>query len=275
MQPTAAWTLRLGGPLAHVDADPSAIGRSYPVDIGLAADAVAALRAITSHLPEECAAGDAGWAGRAREAAARARERALDRIGPDHRAICAAIRAHLPRDGVVVRDATVPAYTWGDNLLPILRPRTSLRPTSAAIGPGLPLAVGAAVGTGARTVVIQGDGGLMLSVGELATAAQYRLPITVCVFNDRGYGVLRGIQRATYDGTPHDVDLATPDFAALAESVGVRGVRVGGAAEFEAAFAASVAADGPTVLDIDLTRLAPITRIGGGQSPERDPGMRD
>lgn len=83
----------------------------------------------------------------------------------------ASIRKRLPRAGAVVRDSTVPAYAWGDRLLPVLAPRTSLHPASAAIGPGLPLALGAAVGAGERAVVIHGDGGIMLSIGELATLA--------------------------------------------------------------------------------------------------------
>ncbi|MER3419104.1 MAG: hypothetical protein C4290_00640, partial [Chloroflexota bacterium] len=52
----------------------------------------------------------------------------------------------------------------------------------------------------------------MLSIGELATAVQYRLPIILCVFNDRGYGILRAIQARMFDGRQVGVDLATPDF---------------------------------------------------------------
>src|SRR5204863_1324683 len=120
--------------------------------------------------------------------------------GPDHAVVMDTIRELLPRDGVIVRDATVPAYLWGDRLIPILAPRTSIRPASAAIGPGLPLAIGAAIGSGRPTVVIQGDGGLMLNLSELATAAQYQAPVVVCVFNDKGYGVIRAIQGRTFDG---------------------------------------------------------------------------
>src|SRR5690606_37510212 len=63
------------------------------------------------------------------------------------RSICAAIRRHLPRGSVVVRDATVPAYVWGDRVLPVLEPRTSVRPVAAGIGPGLPFAIGAGTAT--------------------------------------------------------------------------------------------------------------------------------
>ena len=184
-------------------------------------------------------------------------------MGPDHQRIMDAIRRELPRHGNIVRDATVPAYIWGNRLLPVLTPRTSLSTTSAAIGPGLPLAIGAAVATGEKTVVIQGDGGFMLHIGELATAAQYQLPVIVCVFNDRGYGVLRAIQRMRFDGRTAGVDIKTPDFVQVAEGMGVHAEAVRSAAEFEAAFARAVAHTGPVLLDIDMNALAPMGDLFG------------
>jgi acetolactate synthase-1/2/3 large subunit len=162
------------------------------------------------------------------------------------------MRAELPRDGVIVRDATIPAYRWGDRVIPILAPRTSIRPTSAAIGPGVPLALGAAIGSGRPTVVIQGDGGLMLSVGELATAVQHEVPIIVCVFNDRGYGIIRLIQRGRFEGRTNGVDLVTPDFAALATSVGMASESIVDLDGFTSAFRRAVASGQPMLLDIDM-----------------------
>ena len=269
MLPTAHWTARPTGDLIHLDADPSMIGRTYPVALGIVADARDGLAAIYRHLPGGAGGGHEEWTKRAGEAAAAGRAALRERIGPDHRAMCDAIRAHLPDDGPIVRDATVPAYSWGDRLLPVLRARTSLRTVSAAIGPGLPLAIGAATGTGRRTVLIQGDGGLMLSVGELAAVAQYRMPITICVFNDRGYGVLRRIESATF-GANHDVDLATPRFAELAETFGIPGRRVTTAADFEEAFADSAGTDGPSLIEVDITEMAPITYPTGGGTPDWD-----
>jgi acetolactate synthase-1/2/3 large subunit len=122
----------------------------------------------------------------------------------------------------------------------------------------VPLAVGAALGSGRRTVVIQGDGGLMLSLGELATAVQQRLPIVVCVFNDRGYGILRFIQDLMLDGRHTGVDLATPDFVGLARAMGMDAEKVDSVESFEDAFGRASVADAPWLLDIDLTRLAPM-----------------
>ena len=263
MYPTNFWQLPLTENLIHIDADPTVIGRNYPVAVAVVADAGPALEALALAL--DTSAADPGWTDLARKAADTTRAAALDRLGADHRGIMESIRQHLPRTGPVVRDSTVPAYAWGDRLLPILAQRTSLNPVSAAIGPGLPLAIGAAAGSGVRTVVIHGDGGLMLTIGELASLAQAQLPLTVCVFNDHGYGVLRGIQSATFAGEAHDVDLATPDFAMLARAFGIPSSRVDSVASFDKAFADSVAAEGPVLIEVDLTALQPMDYPIGAQ----------
>jgi len=224
-------------------------------------DALPALEGITKELGDGAAC-DAGFLDRATAAASSARTAARDLIGVDHAAVMDAIRELAPRDANLVRDATVPAYLWGDRLLPVLEPRTSMRPASAAIGPGLPLGVGAALGSGRRTVVIHGDGGLMLTIAELATAAQYDAPLTVCVFNDGGYGVLRAIQASRFEGRQTGVDLLTPDFVAVATAMGVTAERVAGVDRFRDAFGRAMAAPGPVLLDIDMAALAPMGMFG-------------
>jgi acetolactate synthase-1/2/3 large subunit len=253
---TRNWKLAFGGTLAHLDADPAVIGRNYPADLPVVGDARIGLEMLLGLV--ETPRTEAGHAERAAAAAAGARTEARDSLGADHVQIMDAIRRHAPRESVIVRDATVPAYRWGDRLLPILAPRTSARPASAAIGPGLPLALGAAAGSGHPTVLIAGDGGFMLHVGELVTLVQHSLPVVVCLFNDRGYGVLRGIEARQFEGRTFGVELTTPDFPALAQSMGVPAARVSTPAEFEARFADAVASGGPFLIDVDLTALSPL-----------------
>lgn len=253
---TRNWALRLGMPIVHIDVDPSVVGRNYPAAVAVVADARLALEALLERL--DAPANEAAFTASAIAARDAVRAQLREEIGPDHAAIMETIREFLPRDGVIVRDATVPSYLWGNRLLPILEPRTSIYPASAAIGPGLPFAIGAAVGTGRPVVVIQGDGGLMLSIGELATLAQERLPVVLCVFDDGGYGVLRSIQARTFEGRTIGVDLATPDFAAVARAMGVEGQRVSTPAQFREAFREAVASGGPTLIAIDMAGLAPM-----------------
>ena len=184
-------------------------------------------------------------------------EQSRGELGPDHWEICEAVRRLLPDDAPIVRDSTVPSYLWGNRVLPILRPRTSIRPSSVAIGPGLPLALGAAIGSGRRTLLMAGDGGFQLQIGELATVAEYQLPLVVCVFNDGGYGVLRVVQDAVLERRS-GVDLHTPDFVKVAQGMGLDAEAVRGVGSFEPAFARALARPGPTLLDIDLDSLAPM-----------------
>ena len=252
--------LTIPGKLLHVDIDQGVLGRVHAPAVGVVADAKEALAALLDAAGHGAPAPDE-W--RAQAAAVRARidGEIRQQIGPDHARMLDCIRRELPRDGVVVKDVTIAAYLWGNRLLATYEPGTAIRPTSMAIGPGLPLAIGAAVGTGRPTVVIHGDGGIMLTIGELASAVQQRVPLVVVVLNDGGYGILRYIQDAALGGRRTGVDLATPDFAALARSMGMAGERVEDAARFEELFAKAVASGEPWLLDVDITKMAPLTIV--------------
>jgi acetolactate synthase-1/2/3 large subunit len=252
---TRVWRLPIPGQLVHLDADPRMIGLNYHANVAVVGDAKVGLARLAELL--EGGSVESDWVARARTAVEADLERSAKEVGPDHLRIVELMRAALPDDAVVVRDTTVPGYLWGNRLLPILRPRTSIRPSSSAIGPGIGLAVGAALGAGTTTVLIVGDGGFQLGLGELATAAQYQLPLVVCVFNDRGYGVLRTIQAAVSDRT-YGVELHTPDFAAVALGMGVDAVHVAGVDEFDDEFRRAVAQERPVLLDIDMGSLAPL-----------------
>lgn len=250
---TGNFSLQLPGSLIHIDADPHMVGLNYAPEVAVVADAKLSLAAILAGM--NAAAGDATFKSGVLAAAETARKGVRERMGPDFELIMDTIRDRLPAEGHIVRDATVPAYVWGNTLIPILKPQTSHHTTSAAIGPGLPLAIGAALGSGQKAVVIQGDGGFMLNLSELATAVQYKVPVIVCLFNDGGYGVLRRIQGARFEGRTTGVDLATPDFVKVAEGMGLKGIAVDSADAFAAAFDAAMATDGPVLLDINMANL--------------------
>lgn len=251
--------LTIPGTLIHIDIDPGVIDRFHPVDVALVADAGAALAALVAALPEGSADVDPSYVEAAIDARRSAERESVEAMGSDHATVMRTIRELLPRDAIVVKDATVAAYAWANRMLPVYEQRTSMRPVSMAIGPGVPLALGAALGSGRRTLLVQGDGGLMLSVGELATVVQQDAPLVICVFNDRGYGILRFIQDLAHGGRRAAVDLVTPDFAMLARSVGMHATSVSSTDEFEAALTEAVQRDGPALIDVDITVMEPMT----------------
>ena len=258
---TRNWSLPIPGKLIHLDADPAVIGRNYAPAVALVGDAELGLAALLDAC-DDAQERDAQFTGRAQSVRDAVRGQIRNQIGPDYAAIMDTMRTLLPPAGCIVRDATVPAYLWGNRAIPILQPRTSMHSTSAAIGPGLPLAIGAAIGSGQKTALIQGDGGFMLNIGELATAVQHNVPIIVCLFNDRGYGVLRTIQTNTFEGRQTGVELSTPDFVMVARGMGMEAELVKSAAEFGEAFARAMAANGPVLIEIDMASLVPMAGFG-------------
>ncbi len=256
MATPVARALTIPGALIHLDVDPSVIGLTYQPRVAMVGDARAGLQALLEQV--DSGGADPAYVEEAKAARVAADAETHDAIGPDFTRISSIIRDALPRDAIVVKDTTIAATIWANRTLPVYEPRTSMRATSMAIGPGLPMALGAAVGTGKPTVVIQGDGGLMLSIGELATLVQQQVPVVLCVFNDGGYGILRYIQTVGFEGRHTGVDLATPDFCALAASVGLAATPVHGVEEFEKAFTEALGSGKPYLLDIDLAALTPI-----------------
>ncbi|MFD9463295.1 thiamine pyrophosphate-binding protein [Streptomyces sp. NPDC060027] len=250
---TADYTLELPGAHIQIDIDKDALGRVYPVAHALHGDAAATLAALLPHArPSE-----SGWTDRV--GAVRTEVRALlhDNIGPQA-AICDAIRAALPREAVVARDVTIPSSSWGNRLLEMYDPRDNVFPRGGGIGQGLGMGIGAALARpDAPTVVIGGDGGLAVHLGELLTLAQERPRLTLIVFNDRGYGVLRNMQDR-YSERRSGVDLATPDFELLARACGLPYLRIAAEEHAGPVLAEAVASNGPTLVEVDLTALGPM-----------------
>jgi acetolactate synthase-1/2/3 large subunit len=249
--------MQLPPKIIHIDVDADEFNRNYPAAVAVLGDAKASLKAIIASLDGRSASAP-DWCERVSAARSQSRANQRARLGP-HAEIMDAVRDVLPRDTIVVKDATVPAYTWGNRLLEVYEPRTAISPASVAIGVGLPLALGAAVARPDRQVVlIAGDGGFMLSASELSTAAQYGLKVTAVIFNDRGYGVLRNVQNVMFDGRRIAVDLHPVNFRRMAESMGVPGRSVPSKASFREALEWAFAQPGPALLDVDLEGIGPM-----------------
>lgn len=253
------WQQPMPRALIHLDADPGVIGRNYPVEIALVGDAAAGAQGLLERVNAKPV--DAPFHASAHAVRDRLQETVREMIGPDHQRIVESIHRHLPADSPWVGDATITANTWGSHLLAAHAPRLAHYCTSLAIGPALPLALGAAVATGRKTLALHGDGGVMLNIAEIATAVEAQVPLVLCVFNDRGYGVLKGLQHLT-TGREYGVDLHTPDFVALAGAMGMPGERVCSCDEFDRALQSALQTPGPYLLEVDLEQLAPIRMFG-------------
>jgi len=129
---------------------------------------------------------------------------------------------------------------------------------TVAIGLGLGLAVGASVGCPERDVaLLVGDGGFALALSELITAAEHGTRLRIVLFNDGGYGILRRVQEARFDGRHVGVDLRTPDYLQLAHSMSVWSGQVSSAVEFGPHLAEAMQVDGPALIELDMSAIGP------------------
>jgi thiamine pyrophosphate-dependent acetolactate synthase large subunit-like protein len=161
-----------------------------------------------------------------------------------------ALEAALPPDAVVVADMCVAGY-WYGGYGQVRQPRGVAYPVGwGTLGFGFPASLGAAL-SGRPTVALVGDGGFLFGCGDLATAAQEQLPVTVVLVDDGGYGMLR--YDFTRDGEqPVGTELDPPDFVAMAHAfrVPAREVTV---EELTAAVADGLASKGPNLLVVKAT----------------------
>jgi acetolactate synthase I/II/III large subunit len=260
---TANW--KVTAPEAHIsiDADLAAFNRNYEVTHGLLGEAKPILAALNDALEQKGASPEAAYVEEVKSVREKVRAILRETLGP-YEAIVDGMRKVLPKDAILVRDVTVPANVWGSRLFEIYEPRTSIHASGGGIGQGLPTALGAQMGQLDRVVVLMaGDGGYMLNVGEMPVAVQENLPLIVLLFDDAGYGVLRNIQDAAY-GRQVAVDLVSPDFVMLAKSMGYESSRIGSPDELIRELEAAVASRKPTMIVVDMNAVGPMAKPFGG-----------
>ena len=236
---------------------PSAEGRCYASDAFVCGDAALALAGLADRLEGKLKV-DAGFAADLRRAHDTAVGSLVDGLGP-YAALVQSLQAAVGRAFNCARRHRVQQHLWQPRAAPV---RLACRRARAGggIGQGLAMGISAAVGaaataSGKKTFCLAGDGGFILNLGELATAVQERADLVIVLMNDRGYGVIKNIQDAQYGGRRHYVDLHTPDYAQLAQSLALRHRRVGNPADAAAALEAATAEAGPFLLEIDMLAI--------------------
>ena len=168
------------------------------------------------------------------------------------------LRDVMPKDGIWARDITQNNTTWGNRVFPLSSPNQNVYPTGAGIGQGLCLGIGAAAAamqTNQKTVMMSGDGGFYLNIGELWTAVQEDLDLVVLVMNDAGYGVIKRIQDHTAQGRRYYADLQGPALEKVAAMSDIPYFKVERAEDFGAAMAKAIAIKGLTMVEVDMTAV--------------------
>ncbi|MEH7378123.1 thiamine pyrophosphate-binding protein [Neobacillus drentensis] len=260
---TSNWKVPVPEEHIAIDADWQAINRNYKATFGLVGDAKDLLEALVQKLEEKSVSAVPSYIEEVRSLRDEVRAQLRETLGP-YEQFVDGMREILPRDTILVRDVTVQANVWGSRLFEIYEPRTSIHASGGGIGQGLPTAIGAQMGCQDKTVVLMaGDGGFMVNVGEMVTAAEENLPIIILLFDDSGYGVLRNIQDAAY-GRQVAVDLLSPDFVMLAESMHYAAVRISSGDEFVSELKKATERRKPSMIVVDMEAVGPMAKPFGG-----------
>lgn len=254
--------------LAHIDIEPSEIGRNFPTEIGAVADVKAALRTLNRVARELYPSGRKNAEVEARIARFRCEfaqaNRAMqvsDAFPMMPERILAETRELLPRDAIITTDVG-----WNKNgvgqQFPIYTPGSVLTPGGyATMGFGPPAAIGAKLAAPGRTVVsLVGDGGFGQNPAALATAVEQGLPIVWVVMNNNAFGTIAGLQQAHFGLTLGTVFPSggkgwkeiRPDYAEIARAYGCEGVRISSAAEFAPALRRALESGRPWVIDVPM-----------------------
>jgi acetolactate synthase-1/2/3 large subunit len=249
--------------LIHVDADEAEIGRNYPTELGVVADARLALGALA-----EAARGRSHRArGRLREEIARGRNAFAANwehqwsseqypLRPER--ILAELRKAVPEDGFIVTDVG-----WNKNgvsqQFPITIPGTFITPSGLAtmgFGPSAVLGVKVAHPDRAAVALI-GDGGFSTNPSVIATAMEAELPVVWLVMDNAGFGTIAGLESMHYGWSfgcmfercakPYRVD-----YAAMARACGAHGVMIDSASDLGPALREAIASDLPTLIQAPM-----------------------
>ncbi|MET9744235.1 thiamine pyrophosphate-binding protein [Streptomyces ardesiacus] len=246
------------GRVIQIEADLGKLESNHPA-LGIHADARLALQALLETVEEPRT--DPTAPERVRGVLDKVRARIAAQELTLEQDVLAAVRAALPKNAPSFWDMTVLAY-WAWSAFDAQAPGTMHSAQGAGgLGYAFPAALGAAVADPTHPVLaVSGDGGALYSVAELATARQYGLNVTWLIVDDGGYGILRAYMTDAF-GEPTATDLPGPDFAALAESFGVPGVRTS-PETLETDLAKALATPGPSVvvLPAELRMFAPTHR---------------
>ena len=261
--------------LVHLDLDPTEIGKNYPVEVGIVADARAGLAALLERLRADGSPRDYGasdyfqeiqrlrgqWLAQVRELAT------SDHVPVTISRLIAEVRATLERDAIVLTSSGNMQAQWFQEAM-VYEPKTNLTTGGfSTMGWTVPDSLGAKLAAPDRQVVgLVGDGDFLMTAQELATAVQYNIPAVFVVANNAGWIAIRDLQAAIYgeerasgaeflqDGAP-----VSPDLAALARAFGCHAERVSAPDLVRPALERALAAGKPAVVEVMVERAYPLS----------------
>lgn len=252
---TRGFTVDLPEKLVHITLNPDDIGEAYDPTVGIVADAAESVSALVNELEGQTVRSSSG-ASRARgvRSATEQRIRPLrDRRPPTSVDVLQTVRDALPRETIVAADAGG-FRVWALNTFDAYGPRRYVNPGSwATMGTGVPSAIGAKLANPDKPVVaLTGDGGLLMCVHELHTAAAEEIPIIIIVLNNNDYAIISEEAGRSYDLHEGEYGWGKQcvDFSTVAAGMGLTSIRVDTSDELQSEIDSALTSQMPTLIEI-------------------------
>jgi acetolactate synthase-1/2/3 large subunit/sulfoacetaldehyde acetyltransferase len=244
--------------IIHVEMEPTAIGRFFPVAVGICGDAGTIadqlVRALAGHAPDAARA----WARdfqEKRRALLAQRDRDGEKISEPIQpaTLYKALRGVLPSDAMVTMDAGTLCLQATD-LLNYERPPALFTPLDfGLVGFSYACGLGVKLACPERTVVsLMGDGGFGMTLGEIGTAVSHGINTVCIVMNNGCWGAEKAYQRDFFDGRYLGADVPNPPYDKVAQLFGAAGFAVERAADIERTVAEALACGKPAVVDVKV-----------------------
>ena len=244
--------------IAQIDIRAGAIGRRAPVELGLIGDVVTTLRAL---LPRLTIKSDRSHLDTSLRSYGDAR-RGLDELAsgspggtlhPQH--VARVIGQLATDDAIFTCDVGLPTV-WAARYLAMNGRRRLLGSFwHGSMANAMAQAIGAQAAFPQRQVIsLSGDGGFTMLMGDLLSLNQLKLPVKVIVFNNGALGFIELEQKST-GFLDTGTDLVNPNFATMAEAIGIKGLRIADPAEIESKLAEALSHPGPVLVDAVVNRM--------------------
>ena len=242
--------------IIHIELEPTAIGRFFPIEIGIWADAVqtAELLATAVRTANARALAD-GWTAEFQAERVQYladRDSQADESHPTQPSgLFKALRSVIPADAIITMDAGTLCLQATD-ALEYHTPQSLFTPLDfGLVGFSFACGLGAKLAQPERPVVsLMGDGGFGMTTSELSTAVDNNINTTTIVMNNRCWGAEKAYQRDFFDGRYIGADVSSPPFDKLAELYGAKGFRAETLADVAPAIEAALACDAPAIVDV-------------------------
>ncbi|RME85379.1 MAG: biosynthetic-type acetolactate synthase large subunit [Caldilineae bacterium] len=236
--------------IIHLELDPAEVGKNVPADVAIIGDCKDSLQALTQKIEP---ARHVEWLEEIASWREEGEERDILRAEVDELIPPYVMRQmwHVTQGNCIVVTDVGQHQMWEAQYFIHERPRQLL--TSGGLGTmgfALPAAIGAQMAApDAQVWAVVGDGGFQMTMQEMATVMQERLPIKIAIINNGFLGMVRQWQQIFYEKRYTGTPILNPDFVKLAEAYGMAGRRVTKKDEVVDALAEAKAHDGPFLLD--------------------------